>query len=78
MSLNSPPTMNFEEARIKKRRKGAIEHKDQNFEEMNVVPELKDELLDIFNYADQEKFRRAYPFFYKTIQRFAKKTWESL
>ena len=46
--------MTFDDARYKKFKAGAKEHADQDWETLDVVEEVKGELLDIYNYCEHD------------------------
>ena len=65
----------FENAAAEKFRKGAEEHKE-DWNSLNPIPEISNELLDIYNYA-------SHPSLIETelgmkVMNFARDTWEKL
>ena len=66
----------FERAKLNKFLKGQEEHK-QNWMEVDHVSELKDELLDMYNYSSA-LYEKTGDDFFQVLMVFSKFSWEKL
>lgn len=67
----------FDKARTDKFKKGVLEHQD-DWASIDVESEIKDEFLDIYNYADHDKFIEKYPQLSSEIKKNARKWWKNV